>query len=446
MIRRPPRSTPLYSSAASDVYKRQPKPQVIVITYDTDKSAKVYYKIMGGKQGTCGELFATQTDKEATEKEAVLGVFIDYKQFPVSGVIGITRSSIILLKFIGVEILNSLNKRQVEVDKSDVKITACDFDPRKTSFAVGLSNGDAKLLNLKTLSIENVFSCVSDPAQKSLSVTALSWQFPDHLVVGYEDGTINDFPVSNPSSPSVFIPSFRPEESAVCPSVAHIEVSLKDSFVLAAYNHQDSTTVFGYKVGKNEVTASIKHLAGFILDMRILEWAQVLVTLGSINNELSVYSYLHGDQLVVLCVSFEKITFRNPLTSLAMLPVTKEVKEIYKVPQEHSKGDIIACGMRNGTILTAYLDLKFGKEKVLATINPQKLYKTQETAEGSKVAGITAICVDPVTDNMLVGDAKGNVVMFGNAVTQILNPAEAKRKEEEKKKSCLLYTSPSPRD
>eukprot|EP00826_Nyctotherus_ovalis_P045467 TRINITY_DN5038_c0_g2_i5.p1 TRINITY_DN5038_c0_g2~~TRINITY_DN5038_c0_g2_i5.p1 ORF type:complete len:121 (-),score=36.12 TRINITY_DN5038_c0_g2_i5:36-371(-) len=31
--------------------------------------------------------------------------------------------------------------------------------------------------------------------------------------------------------------------------------------------------------------------------------------------------------------------------------------------------------------------------------------------------------------------AKGNVVMFGNAVTQILNPAEAKRKEEEKKKS-----------
>lgn len=391
---------------------------------------------MGGKQGTCGELFPTQTDKEAAEKEAALGVFIDYKQFPVSGVISITQSSIISLKIIGVEIFNSLNKRQVEISKSEAKITACDFDQRKTSFAIGLSNGDAKLLNLKTLSVESVFSCMSELAQKSLSVTALSWQFPDHLIVGYEDGTINNFPAADPSSPSVFIPSFRPEEVPACPPVALVKVSLKDSFVLAAYNFQNSATVFGYKVGKNEVTASIRHSGGLILDMKILEWAQVLVTLGSVNNELSVYSYLHGDQLVVLHVSFEKITFQNPLTSLALLPVTRQVKEIYKVPQEHSKGDIIACGMKNGTILTAYLDLKFAKEKVLATINPQQLYKIQ-TTESSAVAGITAICIDPVTDNMLVGDAKGNVVMFENAVTQVLNPAEAKRKEEAKGKSWL---------
>src|SRR5660397_192976 len=32
MIRRPPRSTPLYSSAASDVYKRQPETQIEIRT------------------------------------------------------------------------------------------------------------------------------------------------------------------------------------------------------------------------------------------------------------------------------------------------------------------------------------------------------------------------------------------------------------------------------
>ena len=34
MIRRPPRSTPLYSSAASDVYKRQPKKRIGIISFN----------------------------------------------------------------------------------------------------------------------------------------------------------------------------------------------------------------------------------------------------------------------------------------------------------------------------------------------------------------------------------------------------------------------------
>jgi len=288
---------------------------------------------------------------------------------------------------------------------------------------------------MRTLSVESVFSCGSELAQKPFPVMALSWKFPDHLIVGYEDGTINDFPVGSPLRPTVFIPPFKAEEFPTYPPVSHIKTSLKDSFILVCYNHKDSATVFGYKAGTNDATTKIVHLSGVVLDMNIMEWAQVLITLSSINNELSIYNYLHGDLLVALRINIEGITFQNPLTSFTILAINKQIKHVYKVKEEKSKGDIIACGMKNGTILMAYLDLKFNKEKISATIDPQQLYKTQEITENT--AGIRVIYLDPVTDNMLVGDAKGNVVIFKNSLMKALNSTEAKKREEEDKRSWL---------
>src|SRR5660398_308402 len=43
MIRRPPRSTPLYSSAASDVYKRQPN----VVVYSAHQPNRPYHRVRG---------------------------------------------------------------------------------------------------------------------------------------------------------------------------------------------------------------------------------------------------------------------------------------------------------------------------------------------------------------------------------------------------------------
>ena len=48
---------------------------------------------MGGRQSSCGEVFQTQKGKQSDQREPVLGVFIDYRQFPVSGVINLTQSS-----------------------------------------------------------------------------------------------------------------------------------------------------------------------------------------------------------------------------------------------------------------------------------------------------------------------------------------------------------------
>ena len=47
MIRRPPRSTPLYSSAASDVYKRQDPENALIVGYQNCDS--VYFEVPNGE-------------------------------------------------------------------------------------------------------------------------------------------------------------------------------------------------------------------------------------------------------------------------------------------------------------------------------------------------------------------------------------------------------------
>src|SRR5660397_132338 len=61
MIRRPPRSTPLYSSAASDVYKRQERGQTLMLRispYEKSKEKDVpdwYREMVGEEEGLEGK-------------------------------------------------------------------------------------------------------------------------------------------------------------------------------------------------------------------------------------------------------------------------------------------------------------------------------------------------------------------------------------------------------
>src|SRR5660397_81339 len=73
MIRRPPRSTPLYSSAASDVYKRQP-----------DYLLKVRGMSMRDAGIMDGDLLAVQSTKDAKNGQIVvarLGDEVTVKRF-----------------------------------------------------------------------------------------------------------------------------------------------------------------------------------------------------------------------------------------------------------------------------------------------------------------------------------------------------------------------------
>ena len=73
MIRRPPRSTPLYSSAASDVYKRQPqssteRPQARPDNRKPDAN-------IGCTVGVVYERDGSKNQKEARRKKQTLGTF-----------------------------------------------------------------------------------------------------------------------------------------------------------------------------------------------------------------------------------------------------------------------------------------------------------------------------------------------------------------------------------
>src|SRR5660397_57351 len=86
MIRRPPRSTPLYSSAASDVYKRQTCTATVTVEDNVDpvaicKAATVQLDASGNGSITTGDI-----DNGSNDACGIAGLALDITSFDCSNV------------------------------------------------------------------------------------------------------------------------------------------------------------------------------------------------------------------------------------------------------------------------------------------------------------------------------------------------------------------------
>ena len=319
-----------------------------------------------------------------------------------------------------------------------MEITACDFDLAQKVLAIGLKDGGVKLLDIEKLAIKEVFLYESTLQQTYPSVTSVNCRLSGRVVAGYENGVVKEFSVINQTAISIFTP---PDKEPGIP--IHIECIEKDNIIIVAYHSKGTTKIYSYKSGApTSIVSTITH-SGEILAIHSLEWAKVLVTLSKASNEVSVYNYLDGELLLCLHVNIPGLTDHNPLTTFSLLQVTRQMRQVYVGDSETSsldqpedslqgpKGDIIVFGLENGTVLTAYLVLRADKGKIMGTLIPQQIYKTQTKGEAS--TGIKALFVDPVTDRLLAGDGEGNIVVFEKIVLRVLNPAKAQKYEEEKK-------------
>ena len=307
---------------------------------------------------------------------------------------------------------------------------SCDFDIEQRVIAIGLKDGIAKTMDIEKLCITDVFTYGNDPEYKQPSVTAINCRIKEKVIAGYEDGFINEFSVNNPTQPTNSIPPLKTGSSMLYSPVAHIEYSGKKKLIIASYNmSKESSTILSYEIGSTSIFSTINHSSGSVIGMRVLEWAQALVTLSNFKNEIGIYDYTSGTQLISLHVEIKNITYHNPITSFALLPLTKQVRLKYEglktILKNETQGDIIAFGMVNGSILTAYLSLKFDKGKVMASIIPQQLYKSK--LKDIYESSIISLYIDSATDNVVAGDAQGNVIMLDRVVMQILNPDKAKQ-------------------
>lgn len=326
------------------------------------------------------------------------------------------------------ESFNSLNGNRVKYNNSVVKITACDFNINKKIIAIGLKDGGVKIIGMETLSVKNVFIHDGEMEEEFPAVTAVNCKIKDRVIVGYEDGKVREFVLTDPSQFTAFVPDTEVP-------VACLTCATKNSFILAAYClNKGNNKIYGYKSGGIAVNCVIGHSVGTVIAMEVLERIQVLVTLSDTNNELSIYDYINGEQLISLKVNIPTITDKTLITSFTMLAITKEILHSHTgdtetisldQPETKAKGDIIAFGLANGTILTAYLSIKLDKGQLSASILPQKIYKAQESGDLSLVSGIKCLHIDSVTDHILAGNGKGGIIAFSRAMMQIFNPKKA---------------------
>jgi len=337
-----------------------------------------------------------------------------------------------------VESFNSLDGNRTKHKSTVVDISVCDFNISQKTIIIGLSDGGVKIIDMETLNVRNVFIYDGEMGEEFSPVTAVNCQMKDQVVVGYDDGKVREFSLTNPSQFTTFTPTLE-NKTLIHSAVSFICCITKSNLILSAYNlNKEDGRIFGYKSGTTEVISTMKHTAGKIIEMKVLERIQLLITLSDTNNELSIYDYTNAEQLINLQIKIPTVTDNSSISAFTLLGVTKQVWQSYTTntevsldqPESKPKGDIIVFGLSNGTILTAYISLKLDKEKLSASILPQKIYKAQETNDLLLATGIRCLYIDAFADYMLAGDERGNIVGFNRAVMQILNPSKAQELQE----------------
>eukprot|EP00826_Nyctotherus_ovalis_P009597 TRINITY_DN12538_c0_g1_i2.p1 TRINITY_DN12538_c0_g1~~TRINITY_DN12538_c0_g1_i2.p1 ORF type:complete len:348 (+),score=62.60 TRINITY_DN12538_c0_g1_i2:275-1318(+) len=296
--------------------------------------------------------------------------------------------------------------------------------------AIGLNDGTAETMDVDKLDISEVFTYGAKTGSKYPAVTAINCRIKERVIAGYENGSINEFSVRSPLQPLTSIPPAKSESLEFCFPVAHVECSEKRKAIVAVYNMgKEASVIVSYESGSSTASYIINHPSGSIICMRLLEWAQSMVTLSNFKNEIIIYDYTDGSQLVSLQAQIPNITFHNPITAFTLLPLTKQIRLKYANSlREEPKGDLLVLGMVDGTILTAYLSLSFDKSKVMASVVPQQLYRSKSTDMYELC--ITSLYVDEVTDNIVAGDIQGNIFVLDKPIVQILNPDRAKQSAE----------------
>jgi len=351
----------------------------------------------------------------------------------------------------GIENFSAIDSNKVYFNNSTVEITACDFDLNQKVLAVGLKDGGVKIMDPEKLTVRDVYMYGSNLQEKYPPVTAVNCRNSGKLIVSYANSLIKEFSMLDQSAINIFNPNktssplkeTNPENQIYA---NFIEYADSNDLILAAYNGKENSKIYCFKSGTENPLYEISLKNSPILCMNILNWARALITLSKNNNELNIYNYLNGELLASLQINIPSLTENNPITYFSILQITKQIRQVYMGDTEinslessddslqPAKSDLIVFSMENGTILSAYLSLKFTSGKISCSIIPHQTYKTQgKISVAIKNQGIRFIHIDPVTDRILLGDGECNIITFEKIILRALNPVKAKKYEEEKK-------------
>ncbi len=339
-----------------------------------------------------------------------------------------------------------MDSSRVAANNSPGEITVCDFSPAQHTVAIGLRDGRVKLLDSATLEVKDVMNFdTSENVKNAPAVTAVSCRLPGRLVAGYANGMVKEFTRISSAPVGMFSPP-------AAPAVSMLEVAERDGLMFAAYNRETEgkAEIFAVRQGAKAAVATMV-FKGTLQEMRVLERSKVLVCLSKHDNGLVLFDYTTGEQLLSLRVAIPGLTDSVKITSFCLLPVTRQLRQVYLGDTEIAsldqaddslqgpRGDIIIFGMEDGTILMALMTVGLERGKLEATILPQNVYRTHTSAVSLQPAisanpAVASLFVDPVTDRLLSGDSDGNIAVYEKCVLRVLNPVRARKQEEDAKK------------
>ena len=336
----------------------------------------------------------------------ILAVYLDYAQYPLGGILVVTRSC--------VENYNSINSSRVCRTSFDVDISTSDFNPVYQILALGFKDGSTRILSCDKLFTKREFSYDS-----KIHVTVVNVFMPLKVLVGYQDGVVKEYNTHDKSTARTLSP---PPNT----TVLHISVIKKGELILVAYNKSDRGIINGYRINEIEAAYTIPHDNGIIIKMGVIEEKNIIITLSSQENTYGIFNSNTGEVLMVIEFYAPEVSHNFVITDFALVPVTQKLFKFYTgKDREENECDIIAMTTKDGDVLTGRI--RIDKE---CTIKLHKIYKGH-SLKHIKLGGILSFYIDPVTDKILIANITGTINIIDNAILWILNPQKAQDNDKE---------------
>ena len=141
---------------------------------------------MGNDASSYKEVFHLQEGIPNKSLGKIIGAYLNYEQFPISGVIGISSTCI--------ENFNAMNGNRINNFISPSEITCSDFNCFQGLLVVGFNDGKVFLINPNTLAHTKTLHY--DPKQvQEVIATAVNCHLPGRIVVGYSNGIAKEFKI-----------------------------------------------------------------------------------------------------------------------------------------------------------------------------------------------------------------------------------------------------------
>jgi len=345
----------------------------------------------------------------ATQNSAILFVYFDYLQCPISGIIGITSRSI--------QNFSGMSNKVVAKEEFAIEISCADFNPRNEVIVLGFSNGLIKLIRATNFQVLCELH-TPDP------VMYLNSKLPKTLFVGCSNSALKTYTIST----NTLIEQAVYLETDKTLRLFGLECNQSEKKLFVGYNNEKKSIIHQFVGDTSKPSLTIKEEGKVFKQLQVLDKYKMIMCLEE--KGLGFFIYNYNESNLVASVSIPKTT-----NSFTLLANTRQLRSVYisdieSIPSDDAEDslegndrDIVYLFGSEG-VMVILLHSFNSKGKRVFSLIPKDNYELKNLLPSKENTKIIAHYIDPVTDKLLLGLENQEINIIERTIRKAMNPSK----------------------